>query len=172
MFVCLKFYSFEYKNEAGGDPPDKPANAPDIDPNGDVPKSYSIPVYSTHQLVIENVAFYMEEFRIGTARGNCDPMYSKHAETSPVAEQFYSTISELPDIQHATTIAAQTLNDEVSSCSEDDNDDASEIPDINRTEALQIASLNGKTDIKITVKVSANQLRKKLVQFSLMFQFQ
>lgn len=153
MFVLSPFYSFEYKNEAGGDPPDKPANV-DIDPNGDVPKSYSIPVYSTHQLVIENVAFYMEEFRIGSAaRGNCDPMYSKHTETSPAAEQFYSTISELPDIQHST-VAAQALNDDVSSCSDDDNDNGSEISDINRTEALQIASLNGKADIKITVKVS------------------
>lgn len=156
IFIVVFFFSFEYKNEAGGDPPDKPANAPDIDPNGDVPKSYSIPVYSTHQLVIENVAFYMEEFRIGTARGNCDPMYGKHPETTPAAEQFYSTISELPDIQHAAAAAAaaaQALNDEVSSCSDDDNDNASEISDINRTEALQIASLNGKADIKITVKV-------------------
>lgn len=157
-FVSM-FYSFEYKNEAGGDPPDKPANAPDIDPNGDVPKSYSIPVYSTHQLVIDNVAFYMEEFRIGTARGNCDPMYSKHTETSPAAEQFYSTISELPDIQHGTT-TAHTVNDGASSCSDDDN--ASEISDINRTEALQIASLIGKTDIKITVKV-INKLQQKKI---------
>lgn len=156
------FYSFEYKNEAGGDPSDKPANAPDIDPNGDVPKSYSIPVYSTHQLVIENVAFYMEEFRIGTAaRGNCDPMYGKHTEASPAAEQFYSTMSELPDIQHSTA-AAQALNDEVSSCSDDDNDCASEISDINRTEALQIASLNGKADIKITVKVSQKHIERSI----------
>lgn len=164
------FYSFEYKNEAGGDPPDKPANAPDIDPNGDVPKSYSIPVYSTHQLVIENVAFYMEEFRIGgMPRGNCGPMFSKHTEASPVAEQFYSTMSELPDVQHAAAVAAsQSLNDEVSSCSDDDNDNASEISDINRTEALQIASLIGKTDIKITVKVSklnAIANRREYVQF-------
>lgn len=96
----------------------------------------------------------MEEFRIGSARGHYDSMYSKHTETSPAAEQFYSTMSELPDIQHAAAAAAQALNDEVSSCSDDDNDNASEISDINRTEALQIASLNGKADIKITVKVS------------------
>lgn len=143
-----RFHRFEYKNEAGGDPPDKPANAPD--PKDEVPQSYSIPVYSTHQLVIENVSFYMEEFRIGTARENCDSMFNKHAESSPAAEQFYSTMSELPDIQYSTS---QTINDEVSSCSDDDNDNASEISDINRTEALQIASLIGKTDIKITVKV-------------------
>lgn len=145
------FRSFEYKNEAGGDPPDKPANAPD--PNGD-PKSYSIPVYSTHQLVIGTVSFYMEEFRIGTGRGIGDSMYNKHVESSPVAEQFYSTMSELPDIQYGTTAAAaHALGEDVSSCSDDDNDNASEMSDINRTAALQIASLTGKTDIKITVKV-------------------
>lgn len=96
IFILLFFFfcSFEYKNEAGGDPPDKPA---DIDDDGNAPKSYSIPVYSTHQLVIENVAFYMEEFRIGRPR-NADTT-NKHVETPPAAEQFYSTMSELPDIQ-------------------------------------------------------------------------
>lgn len=184
LFICLPiffyllslllFYSFEYKNEAGGDPPDKPANAPDIDPNGDVPKSYSIPVYSTHQLVIENVAFYMEEFRIGMARGNCVPMLNKHVETAPAAEQFYSTISELPDIQHAAAAAANqaTLSDELSSCSDDDNDNASEISDVNRTEALQIASLIGKTDIKITVKVANVNLNDSYVVLFTHFQCQ
>lgn len=141
----LFFLSFEYKNEAGGDPPDKPANAPDVDNDG--PKSYSIPVYSTHQLVIENIAFYMEEFRISNPK-NAD-VINKHIETSPVAEQFYSTMSELPDVQHFTS--NQASNDEVSSCSDDDN--ASDLSDMNRTEALQIASFNGKTDIKVTVKV-------------------
>lgn len=141
-------FSFEYKNEAGGDPPDKPTNAPDFDNDGNGPKSYSIPVYSTHQLVIENIAFYMEEFRIGKAR-NTDTI-NKHVEASPAAEQFYSTMSELPDIQLVTN---QTVNDEVSSCSDDDNDN-DDFSDINRTEALQIASFSGKMDIKITVKVS------------------
>lgn len=149
---CDFFYSFEYKNEAGGDPPDKPANAPDVDNDG--PKSYSIPVYSTHQLVIENIAFYMEEFRISNGKSN--DIINKHIETSPVAEQFYSTMSELPDIQLVTSTQQQqqhASNDEVSSCSDDDNDNASDISDISRTEALQIASFSGKTDIKITVKV-------------------
>lgn len=142
------FYSFEYKNEAGGDPPDKPANAPDVESDG--PKSYSIPVYSTHQLVIENVAFYMEEFRIFNGKHN--DVINKHVvEASPVAEQFYSTMSELPDVQQVTS--NQASNDEVSSCSDDDNDNASDISDISRTEALQIASFSGKTDIKVTVKV-------------------
>lgn len=145
---CKIFYSFEYKNEAGGDPPDKPANAPDVENDG--PKSYSIPVYSTHQLVIENVAFYMEEFRISFGKNN--DVINKHVvEVSPVAEQFYSTMSELPDVQQVTS--NQMSNDEVSSCSDDDNDNASDISDISRTEALQIASFSGKTDIKVTVKV-------------------
>ncbi|XP_031632964.1 autophagy-related protein 2 homolog B [Contarinia nasturtii] len=143
--VVCKIKSFEYKNEAGGDPPDKPANAPDVDSGGS--KSYSIPVYSTHQLVIENIAFYMEEFRISNGKKG-DMMKRQHIETSPVAEQYYSTMSELPDITHNQ----MPINDEVSSCSDDDNDNASDISDISRTEALQIASFSGKTDIKITVK--------------------
>lgn len=144
-------FSFEYKNESGGDPPDKPANAPDVDSDG--PKSYSIPVYSTHQLVIENIAFYMEEFRISNRKTS--DVINKHVETSPVAEQFYSTMSELPDVQLVTN-TNQASNDEVSSCSDDDNDNdnASDTSDISRTEALQIASFSGKTDIKITVKVT------------------
>lgn len=143
-------FSFEYKNEAGGDPPDKPANAPDVDDDSNNPKSYSIPVYSTHQLAIENVSFYMEEFRIGHARSA--DFLQRPTEASPVAEQFYSTISELPDIQQITTNSAS--NDDVSSCSDDDNDNASDFSDANRTEALQIANFSGQMDIKVTVKVT------------------
>lgn len=141
--------SFEYKNEAGGDPPDKPANAPDVDNEG--PKSYSIPVYSTHQLVIDNIAFYMEEFRIGSPNARNNETINKPVETSPAAEQFYSTMSELPEIQLIASNHA--INDEISSCSDDDNDNASDFSDINRTEALQIASFTGIMDIKVTVKV-------------------
>lgn len=98
----------------------------------------------------------MEEFRI--SNGKCNEVINKHnVETSPVAEQFYSTISELPDIQLVSSTQQQkhASNDEVSSCSDDDNDNGSDISDISRTEALQIASFSGKTDIKITVKVNA-----------------
>lgn len=155
--------SFEYKNEAGGDPPDKPANAPDVDNDG--PKSYSIPVYSTHQLVIDNVAFYMEEFRIGSPRHSDQPIHKSTIETSPAAEQFYSTISELPDIQLAAS--NQASNDEVSSCSDDDNDNASDFSDINRTEALQIASFTGRMDIKATVKVISNVTIQSILNFDI-----
>lgn len=87
----------------------------------------------------------MEEFRIGNTRKNADGI-NKPVERPPVAEQFYSTMSALPEIQLVTN------HDEVSSCSDDDND-YDDFSDVNRTDALQIASFSGKMDIKITVKV-------------------
>lgn len=112
----------------------------------------------------------MEEFRISNAKNAGMP--NKHVETSPVAEQFYSTMSELPDIQLMT--GNQALNDEASSCSDDDN--ASDISDISRTEALQIASFNGKTDIKVTVKVIScldiYRMMWSLCSYFINFQFQ
>lgn len=157
--IIMKIDKLEYKNEAGGDPPDKPANAPDVDDDDDNgPKTYLIPVYSTHQLLIENVTFYMEEFRI--YKPNMNDGTSQMKDSVPVAEQFYSTISELPEIQ-SVSINQDKSCDEASSYSDDDNETTiSDICDINRSESLQIACFHGKIDIKITVKV-----RDQLNQF-------
>lgn len=140
----------EYRNEAGGFSSENTAN-PDMNDDGSKPRSYSIPVSSTHVLVIENVTFYMEEYRIPVPRhiGNVN----KRADMQPAAEQFYSTMSELPEMQQATN--QSMASDDASSCSDDDNDYArlSDLSDYYRTEALQIASFTGKMDFKITVKV-------------------
>lgn len=151
--VIMKIDLLEYKNEAGGDPPDKPANAPDVDGDDNGPKSYLIPVYSTHQLILENVTFYMEEFRIYKPQPNDGGTSQMADSVPPVAEQFYSTISELPEIQ-TLSINRQTPCDEISSCSDDDDGTTSDIFEVNRSESLQIACFHGKMDIKITVKVN------------------
>lgn len=80
----------------------------------------------------------MEEFRI--SNGKQSGTMRKNVETSPVAEQFYSTMSELPDVAQNQT----SISDEVSNCSDDDLD-TSDTSDISRTEALQIASISGNT---------------------------
>lgn len=143
------FQRLDYKNEAGGDPPDKPANAPDVDADDTATKTaYSIPVYSTHQLTVNNVSFYMEEFRIANVQRPDHSNKCSENITSIASEQFYSTMSELPEsAQPKQTSTA----DEVSSCSEDDNENDSS--EMNRTDALQIAQLHGAIDIKITTKV-------------------
>lgn len=154
--IIMKIEKLEYKNEAGGDPPDKPANAPDAADDDNGAKIYLIPVYSTHQLSIENVTFYMEEFRI--YKPNMDDGTSQMRDSVPVAEQFYSTISELPEIQ-SMSINQDKSCDEASSCSDDDNETTiSDIYDINRSESLQIACFHGKIDIKITVKVRISSI--------------
>lgn len=154
--IIMKIDKLEYKNEAGGDPPDKPANAPDVDDDENGPKTYLIPVYSTHQLLIENVTFYMEEYRI--YKPNMNDGTSQMKDSVPAAEQFYSTISELPEIQ-SMSINQDKSCDEASSCSDDDNETTiSDIYDVNRSEPLQIACFHGKIDIKITVKVRISSI--------------
>lgn len=119
-----------------------------MESDSDGPKSYSIPVYLTHQLVIDNVTFYMEEFRISNTITK--ETIDRIVENSPAAEQFYSTISELPEIQ--TNEINQTNSDETSNCSDDDNGN-DDLSDVNRSEPLQIASFHGNMDAKIIVKV-------------------
>lgn len=148
--LIAKIKRVDYKNEAGGDPPDKPPNAPDgSDENG--PAAYSIPVYSTHQITMENVTFYMEEFRIASNGQRVTvAMAGSNTESMLVAsEQFYSTINELPELSRSRQ---KTLGE----TSEDDDDDNEEPdpPQIYRSDALQIARFHGVMDIKITMKVS------------------
>lgn len=148
--LIAKIKRVDYKNEAGGDPPDKPPNAPDgSDENG--PAAYSIPVYSTHQITMENVTFYMEEFRIASnGQRVAVAMAGSNTESMLVAsEQFYSTINELPELSRSR----QRTPDETS---EDDDDETEEPepPRIYRTDALQIARFHGSMDMKMTMKVS------------------
>lgn len=137
----------DYKNEAGGDPPDKPPSAPD-EGDADGPAAYSVPVYSTHQITMENVTFYMEEFRISSGRRVAVP--PPNMESMLIAsEQFYSTISELPDSAQSHA-ARQRTPDETSSCSEDD--DEREHAEDCRTRPIQIACFHGTMDLRITMK--------------------
>lgn len=153
--LIAKIKRVDYKNEAGGDPPDKPPNAPDgSDENG--PAAYSIPVYSTHQITMENVTFYMEEFRIaGNGQRVPVAMAGSNTESMLVAsEQFYSTINELPELSRSR----QKTPDETSEDDDDDDNDEPEPPQIYRSDALQIARFHGVMDIKMTMKVSDNAL--------------
>lgn len=92
----------------------------------------------------------MEEFRIANGQGILRPNKSSENVTSLVSEQFYSTVSVLPDVQLKHTLSI----DEKSSCSEEDSDAGNDSPLIYRTDALQIAQFYGSSDIKITTKVN------------------
>lgn len=100
---------------------------------------------------MENVTFYLEEFRIVNGRrttvntGNNESMFA-------TSEQFYSTISELPEPMQRSTMRQKTPDD-ASSCSEDDE----EPTDVtHRTNALQIARFHGAMDLRITMKQTTN----------------
>lgn len=152
--LIAKIKRLDYKNEAGGDPPDKPPNAPDeSDENG--PAAYSIPVYSTHQITMENVTFYMEEFRIAS-NGQRVPTVMAGSNTESMldaSEQFYSTINELPEPSRSR----QKTPDETSEDDDDDENDEPDPPQIYRTDALQIARFHGNMDVRITMKVSFDE---------------
>lgn len=169
--LIAKIKRLDYKNEAGGDPPDKPPNAPDEhDENG--PAAYSIPVYSTHQITMDNVTFYMQEFRIDAAGRRVPvqaPMAGSNTESMFMAsEQFYSTINELPDLARSRHKTPDESDDDEGNGDEDDGDDRDDDddddededndgpspPKIYRTDALQIARFHGSMDIRITMKVS------------------
>lgn len=149
--LIAKIKRLDYKNEAGGDPPDKPPNAPDEnDENG--PAAYSIPVYSTHQITMENVTFYMEEFRIASNGQRVSTMTMVGSNTESMldgSEQYYSTINELPEPSRSR----QKTPDETSEDDDEDNEEP-DPPQIYRTDALQIARFHGVMDIRITMKVS------------------
>lgn len=149
--LIAKIKRLDYKNEAGGDPPDKPPNAPDeSDETG--PAAYSIPVYSTHQITMENVTFYMEEFRIVNGQRVSSLLAGSNTESMlDTSEQFYSTINELPEPSRSR----QKTPDETSEDDDDDNEEP-DPPKFYRTDALQIARLHGVMDIRITMKVSAS----------------
>lgn len=134
--LVIKVKRLDYGSEAGGDPPDKPSNAPDAKGNDE---AYSIPIYAQHLIVMENINFYMEEFRI--VNGKRIPVIpgGGNIESMIASEQFHSTISDLPEpaLQESTY---------------SDDDDEHDQPDIYRTDALKIGQLNGATEIRLTIK--------------------
>lgn len=157
--LIAKIKRLDYKNEAGGDPPDKPPNAPeDSTENG--PAAYSVPVYSTHQLMMENVTFYMEEFRIASDGQRVRLSERSSTESMLIASgQFYSTINELPEARNR-----QKTPDETSDA---DDDDEPNPPQIYRTDALQIARFHGVMDIRITMKVNQCPMTMRSLEISI-----
>lgn len=143
---CLFCYqhSFDYCNEAGGDP----SNAPDLDDDSGQ-STYSLPIYITHQLILGNVTCSVDEFRIGSKKAET----SSVKEMSPAAEQFYSTMSELPEVQtnqerNFTSDDRATRHDHDDEYSDDEYDDDTHI---HQTEPIQIACFQS-IDAKIVVK--------------------
>lgn len=149
--LIIKIASFDYRNEAGSDP----TSAPDLESDNNGQPGYATPVYVTHQIALGNVSFYMEEFRIGDPRADREATPVK--EVSPAAEQFYSTMSELPDVQTslADSSNVSAASDRASSyaSSEDDEYASDSELDMHRTESLQIAKFQS-VDAKIIVKQS------------------
>lgn len=110
---------------------------------------------------MENVTFYMEEFRI--SKGHRVPVTSNTESMVIASEQFYSTISELPEPQQ--TFVAQRSVDDTSSCSDDDEEvDTSKVY---RTNELQIARFHGVMDLRITMKVSNHMIYVRSIVFAL-----
>lgn len=119
---------------------------------------FSIPIYCTHHITMENVTFYMEEFRI--CNGERVPV-SMANESMVASSQFHSTISDLPDSdgayqqqQHAWS--QQRREDAfaaTSSCSEDDDDDHLEVY---RSQAIMLANVTGAMEMRVTSKQAAN----------------
>lgn len=137
-------YRLEYKNEDGGDPPEKPATAPD---ENDAQTIFSIPIYCTHHIAMENITFYMEEFRI--LNGQRVP--ASHSNESMIASnQFQSTISDLPETEQQLQAKYQRKDEPTSSCSEEEDDDQSEIC---RSDAIMLANVSGAIEMRITMKV-------------------
>lgn len=135
--LVIKIKRLDYGSEAGGDPSDKPPNAPDGND-----ETYSIPIYSSHLIVMGNINFYMEEFRI--VNGKRIPVNPiGNVESMMASEQFHSTISVLPE----SSLQESTYSDD---------DDETEQPDISRTPALKLAQLNGAIEIRLIIKQAAS----------------
>lgn len=159
--------SINYGNEASADP----TTAPDLESGDNAQTSNSVPVYVTHQLNLAQVSFYMEEFRIGEC-GERETI-SRDKNATPAAEQYYSTMSDLPtddqakeqhnpneeDNDDLDTTASSIYYTAEEDCNEGDNDydgdfDQGSDP-MYCTKALQIANIQS-VDTKLIVKTSDN----------------
>lgn len=135
-------YRVEYRNEAGGDPPEKPPAAPD---ENEAQAIFSIPTYCTHHITMQHVTFYMEEFRI--SNGQRVPVVPCN-ESMIASAQFHSTISDMPDADGGQQSKESSVA-ATSSCSEDEDDIQ---PEIYRSPSIMLATATGCMDMRVTMK--------------------
>lgn len=187
FFVTLKLKflnSLEYKNEAGGDPPDKPATSDNCSEMGDdQQKEFSISTYTTHHITMEGITFYTEEFRIDNHDSmdatekleiNAEKLFTESCVTM-VSQQFYSTISELPDIEQSCyehdNLQSQQVNQETEhGQSDSDTDDEQQLPTVYHSDQIMFGEVRGLQEIRIKMKVRAI-VNYHLLEFHITFLF-
>lgn len=183
--IIINVDRLEYKNEAGGDPPDNPASA-----NDDDKSSFSISSYSTHHITMDGISFYTEEFRIVDGRvvvaaaAATDATSDKNDVVSEAtqqfqsmmvsSEQYHSTISNLPGDTSAeeSELNVTSSDDErvVDETEDEDEDDDDEQDDevIYSSEKIPFGQLTGQQNIRIKLK-QAESIQGPKVQLEMTF---
>lgn len=143
-------HSLEYKNEAGGDPPDNPGTTRDTSDD----KAFTISSYSTHHISMEGISFYTEEFRIVDGK-SVVPQFQSMTLSSD--DQFRSTISEEPQSRRSSSATTERPNDsDVSDVESEVGDDGSctAEPTVYCSEPIMFGQMNGLQNIRIKMKVN------------------
>jgi autophagy-related protein 2 len=156
--LFLIFCSIEYQNEAGSDPPDKENTD---DNNKKSQKSFSLSTYATHHIVLEGITFYTEEFRIHDPTRPTVDRKERESSTMRMAdsligsEQFYSTISSLPNQRDAdsdTESDARTEQEEY--LDEDEEENGDENAEYIRSGEIKIGQISSKQEIRLRMKLA------------------
>lgn len=150
--IIITIKRIEYKNEAGADPPQTSPTKEEEAKNDptDSQKTHLLSSYATHNIRLEGIVFYTEEFRIEKPTDKRD--------TGTSSAQFYSTISQLPETEQF--ISSRKSYDESDSESDTDSKTESEKPDpnakIHTTKAIQICRMEGVQELRLKMKQSEN----------------
>lgn len=153
VFNFVFLYSLEYKNEAGGDPPDNPGTTRDTSDD----KTFTISSYSTHHITLEGISFYTEEFRIVNVPTVLQQFQSMTLSSD---DQFRSTITETSQSRRSSNATDRPADSDVSDCESDvsANGSGSAEPTIYYSEQIMFGRMNGSHNLRIKMKVILNFL--------------
>ncbi|XP_037027616.1 autophagy-related protein 2 homolog B [Bradysia coprophila] len=155
VVLTIKIKTLEYKNEAGSDQPEVPAAGKDNDDKN----VFTISTYSTSHVKMEGITFYTEEFRIENSNTKRKEKRKPPGMSEQASEQFYSTISELPEVKPNYSndgTGNESENPENQSEESADCDDDSQSSYVMITEQLMLGQLTGTQELRIQMKQTEN----------------
>jgi autophagy-related protein 2 len=130
--IIIKIKSVEYQNEASSDPPDK-ENAEKSDN-----KTFLLSTYATHQITLDDITFYTEEFRIDEDRSESQEKELSQTESEQESRGINSQ--------------AQEENEEMYEDTRDDKD--GEETNVYRNKRVMFGRMPNRQEIRLNMKLS------------------
>lgn len=118
---------------------------------------------------MEGITFYTEEFRIDNGETATTIAKPTEIDQSMANEQFYSTISELPETEQCNyeqgKIRRESSVEADNEQSDSDTEDDQQLPVVYHSDRIKFGEISGKQEIRITMKVIPSDCSKIMLPF-------